>query len=94
MKWPVRSVICHASSRGDFSGSASAASTTRARSRSGIQFTPIALPTGKRTYQFEAKLALGQVTSLVRQNHVNVPDGICTLLQVSFRVVTIVKRAA
>lgn len=40
-----------------------------------IRFTPIALPTGERTYQFEAKLALGQIASFVRQNGVSVPDG-------------------
>ena len=38
MKWPDRSVSCHASSLGDLSGSASAASTPRARSRSGMRF--------------------------------------------------------
>ena len=43
-----------------------------------IRFTPIALPTGERTYQCAAKLALGQIASFVRQKGVNVPDGICT----------------
>ena len=59
-----------------------------------IRFTPVALLTGERMYQFEAKLALGKITSLVRQNGVNVPEGVCTLLQATFRVVAIVKPAA
>ena len=37
-KWRSRSVNCHASSRGDFTGSARAASTTRCRTRSGMRF--------------------------------------------------------
>ena len=59
-----------------------------------MRFTPIELPTGTRTYRFEAKLSLGRILSATRQNGVDVPDGICTLLFPPFRVLVSVKRAA
>ena len=41
-----------------------------------VLLTPIDLPSGVRTYQFEGRLALGRIASTIRQNHVDVPDGI------------------
>jgi hypothetical protein len=62
-----------------------------------VRFTPIDLAEGMRgmrTYRFEAKLMLGGILGATRQNGVDVPDGICTLLFPRFQVLAIVKPAA
>jgi hypothetical protein len=41
-----------------------------------VKFTPTTVADGQRTYRLEAEIALGQITSLVRENDVSVPEGI------------------
>jgi len=59
-----------------------------------VRFTPTELPSGERTYRFDANLSLGRLFGSVAQNSVGVPDGICTLLFPRFQLLTIVKLAA